>query len=71
MHDIKITLNLLFEQIYQIAESNRIETFFTRIGILYFVVGLASYWSLIYVGGLKSMELQVRRTYDVAVSNSF
>ena len=42
MRTIKITSNLLFEyqckrQIYQIAESNRIETFFARITMLYSV----------------------------------
>jgi len=37
MHTIKITPNLLFvykRQIYQIAESNRIEIFLARIGML-------------------------------------
>jgi len=41
MHTIKITPNLLFvykRQIYQIAESNRIAIFLSRIGMLYFLV---------------------------------
>jgi len=41
MHTIKITPNLLFvykRQIYQIAESNRIEIFLARIGMLYYGV---------------------------------
>jgi len=52
MHTIKITPNLLFEyqctsgQIYQIAESNRIETFFARIGMLYWCPIVAVIWNV-------------------------
>jgi len=52
MHTIKITPNLLFEHQYTsgrfIRLANRIETFFTRIGMLYYGQGghsVVSLWS--------------------------
>jgi len=51
MHTIKITPNLLFEHQYTsgkfIRLANRIETFFTRIGMLYYGKGgTVTQWSV-------------------------